>query len=452
MGVFGRLSRFILPIAMGLTILGPTASASALAGPFAPSSGAAPAIGQWQDSIARLPAPAGGCYQASYPALAWRATPCAVAPQWPLAPGPAVGPSTLGGPLTVGGSLGGPLTVGNGNDYSAQVSGTISSATGSFTHVSSGITERGQIDDQGSQVANEFTLQLNSQFFSGSPTCAKSSDPANCQAWEQFVYETDANEVFIQYWLINYDASCPSGWFSFSSDCYTNSPATSFTAGPLTAAGLSKVKFVGAAKTGGNDEVSISDGGAASIVSTSDSKIDLANAWNTTEFGVFGDGGGGAANFGNNSTLDAQTTLVGTSRAAPKCVQQGFTGETNNLTLSGTAALGSESSPTIASAQTNATTTTASCATAAGASPAITSVAPKSGPPGGAQTVTITGTNFTGASAVKFATSAATSVVVVSSTKITAKTPAHGAGVVDVRIVTPAGTSAVVAADKYTFT
>ena len=67
--------------------------------------------------------------------------------------------------------------------------------------------------------------------------------------------------------------------------------------------------------------------------------------------------------------------------------------------------------------------------------PAITSVAPKSGPLGGAQAVTITGTNFTGASAVKFGTSAATSVVVVSSTKITAKTPAHAAGVVDVQVV-----------------
>ena len=53
---------------------------------------------------------------------------------------------------------------------------------------------------------------------------------------------------------------------------------------------------------------------------------------------------------------------------------------------------------------------------------------------------------------MKFGTSAATSVVVVSSTKITAKTPAHAAGTVDVRVVTPAGTSAVVAADKYTFT
>ena len=84
--------------------------------------------------------------------------------------------------------------------------------------------------------------------------------------------------------------------------------------------------------------------------------------------------------------------------------------------------------------------------------PAITSLVPSSGPVGGAQAVTITGTNFTGASAVRFGASAATGVVVVSSTKITAKTPAHAAGVVNVQVVTPAGTSAVVAADKYTFT
>jgi DNA-binding beta-propeller fold protein YncE len=84
--------------------------------------------------------------------------------------------------------------------------------------------------------------------------------------------------------------------------------------------------------------------------------------------------------------------------------------------------------------------------------PAITSLVPSSGPPGGAQAVTISGSNYTGASSVKFGASAASSVVVVSRTKITAKTPAHAPGAVDVRVVTPAGSSAVVAADKYTFT
>ena len=78
-----------------------------------------------------------------------------------------------------------------------------------------------------------------------------------------------------------------------------------------------------------------------------------------------GDGGGSAADFGANTTLEAQTALTSTSSSAPSCVKEGFTGETNNLKLAATPALGSESSPTMASEQTNGTSGTASCATAA---------------------------------------------------------------------------------------
>ncbi len=57
--------------------------------------------------------------------------------------------------------------------------------------------------------------------------------------------------------------------------------------------------------------------------------------------------------------------------------------------------------------------------------------------------VTITGINLTGATVVKFGTVGATSVVVVNSTTITCVSPAHAAaGVVDVTVTTPAGTSA----------
>jgi hypothetical protein len=65
--------------------------------------------------------------------------------------------------------------------------------------------------------------------------------------------------------------------------------------------------------------------------------------------------------------------------------------------------------------------------------------------------VTITGTNFTGATAVNFGTTAATGVTVVNATTITATSPA-GTGVVDVTVTTPAGTSATSAADQFTFT
>jgi hypothetical protein len=64
--------------------------------------------------------------------------------------------------------------------------------------------------------------------------------------------------------------------------------------------------------------------------------------------------------------------------------------------------------------------------------------------------VTITGTGFTGATAVKFGGTAATSVVVVSGTSITCKSPVK-TGVVDVIVTTPSGTSTTSSADHYTY-
>ncbi len=73
--------------------------------------------------------------------------------------------------------------------------------------------------------------------------------------------------------------------------------------------------------------------------------------------------------------------------------------------------------------------------------PTVTAVLPNSGTTLGLTPVTISGTNFTGATSVTFGGSAATSVVVnAGGTSITALTPAHAAGVVDVAVTTPAGT------------
>ena len=65
--------------------------------------------------------------------------------------------------------------------------------------------------------------------------------------------------------------------------------------------------------------------------------------------------------------------------------------------------------------------------------PTVTGVSPSSGRSGGGTSVTITGTNFTGATAVTFGGAVPTGVTVVSATSITATTPAHALGVVDVR-------------------
>jgi Domain of unknown function (DUF4091)/IPT/TIG domain/FG-GAP-like repeat len=84
--------------------------------------------------------------------------------------------------------------------------------------------------------------------------------------------------------------------------------------------------------------------------------------------------------------------------------------------------------------------------------PTITGVSPNSGTTAGGTTVTITGTGFTGATHVLFnASTAATSFTVVSSTEITAVSPAEPAATKNIFVVTPGGTSAVVAADQFTF-
>lgn len=82
--------------------------------------------------------------------------------------------------------------------------------------------------------------------------------------------------------------------------------------------------------------------------------------------------------------------------------------------------------------------------------PAVTGLTPDHGPAVGGTTVTITGTDFSGATAVRFGASPATSFVVVSATTITAVTPA-GSGTVPVTVVTPMGTSLAGPACQYAY-
>jgi hypothetical protein len=72
--------------------------------------------------------------------------------------------------------------------------------------------------------------------------------------------------------------------------------------------------------------------------------------------------------------------------------------------------------------------------------PTISSVAPATGPTIGGTSVTITGTDFTAVSGVKFETVNAASYTVDSSTQITAIAPAWTAGAVNVSVTTAAGT------------
>ena len=82
--------------------------------------------------------------------------------------------------------------------------------------------------------------------------------------------------------------------------------------------------------------------------------------------------------------------------------------------------------------------------------PRVTKIAPTAGPPAGGTSVTITGTDLSEATAVRFGSVAAASFTVESPTSITAVSPA-GSGSVDVTVSTPAGTSRATPGDLFAY-
>jgi hypothetical protein len=259
----------------------------------------------WRETIARTEVPHEGCFQAEYPNAVWVEARCTVAPDKVYLPR----------------GHGGPQTVGNGVDYAASVSNLMSAAVGSFPTVTGVTSER----DGGSNV---YSIQLNSNFMS----TAACNGHSGCLAWEQFVYSSSETAAFMQYWLIDYGNTCPSGWNSYSGSCYKNSAAVTVPKEPITS--LASLKLSGKAVSGGNDTLVFTAGSHAYSTTGRDSVTDLASAWKQAEFNIIGDGGGSKATFNSGSSITVKVAVTHGSTAAPSCASNaGTTGETNNLTL-----------------------------------------------------------------------------------------------------------------------
>jgi hypothetical protein len=86
-----------------------------------------------------------------------------------------------------------------------------------------------------------------------------------------------------------------------------------------------------------------------------------------------------------------------------------------------------------------------------GVLPVVSGLSSTAGPTAGGQTVTLSGSALTGATAVWFGTTKATSVTRLSATSVRAVTPSRPAGDVDVRVTTPMGTSPVAANGRYSY-
>jgi hypothetical protein len=265
----------------------------------------------WRAAINAVALPGRGCFTAEYPATVWRPVACTQAPG--RAYEPAHRPS-----------------VGFGNDFAAMVSGSISSAVGSFPAIT------GLKSEKSAGVSNQYSLQMNVPYFS-SPACSTSPYPPGCTAWQQFVFsqsggKNGTSSAFMVYWLINFGAYCPSGWSQEALNCFINSAAVPVPRQKLAA--VAGLQLSGAAATGGNDTVKITTAKKAYAMSAPDSALDLAGSWTGTEFNILGDGAGSQANFNTGTNITVNIQLTDGSQTAPTCkTNQIFTYETNNLNL-----------------------------------------------------------------------------------------------------------------------
>jgi hypothetical protein len=149
-------------------------------------------------------------------------------------------------------------------------------------------------------------------------------------------------------------------------------------------------------------------------------------------------------------------TITGTNFAAGATATFGGTAATKAVVVSGTqitatTPAGSAGAVTVTVTVGGQTGSLANAFTYASPTspPTVSGVSPNSGSTAGATAVTITGTNFATGATVTFGGAAATNVVVVSGTQITATTPAGSAGAVTVTVTVGGQTGSLANAFTY---
>lgn len=304
----------------------------------------------WREVMHYVKTPVVGCFHASYPSTQWEQVECAAPPAYRSALPKRTGKEQV---------------VGNGYDYVVQTpSGhLLSSAVGSFPTVKGVKTEKSvgvpAFGDGGILGSNEYTLQVNTNFYDGSAACAGYS---GCFAWQQYVMSTNTpvsltsskltgkTEVFIEYWLINYGVDngsniCPAGFIDGGADsqgpgddCVQNTPATVIYNGQLPITQLASLQLSGSAAAKGTDKATVTYDTEAYTATVADSYTDIASGWTQAEFNVLGNAGGSRADFNTSGvSITAKIAVTDGSTSAPTCVSpssyDGTTGETNNLTI-----------------------------------------------------------------------------------------------------------------------
>jgi hypothetical protein len=247
---------------------------------------------------------------------------------------------------------------------------------GSFPSVTcmSSPCESGLFENSGSPLANVYSLQINTNDdLPATSSCVGAYDPGTCSGWQQFVYDSDMKEIQVEPALINYDNTCPATFNStdFFGNCYDENENTKAVP-KLTIQQLmsDSVKFLGQVSVVGGkltDTVKLIVSGTSYAATALDKLVNLSGHWKQTQFGIYGDRGGGEANFIGGTDLKVNLVTHSGTTMKPQCMLGGTTGESNNLNLQPAPTLGIQPAPTMQSDQnSNLPSSPAACATAKG--------------------------------------------------------------------------------------
>ena len=222
----------------------------------------------------------------------------------------------------------------------------------------------------------------------------------------------------------------------------TYSPAI----GPTIGAGLQQSIYYAAGIVGGNNTVTVTFSQAAAFP---DVRILEYRGVTTLDVTSGASGNSTAANSGAATTTSANELIFGAATVATLTKAAG-TGFTSRIITTPNGDNAEDKLVTTAGSNSATATLTdagpwvmqmVTFSAATGPVPTVSSVSPNSGAVAGGTAVTITGTNFAAGATVTFGATAATNVVVVNSTSITATTPAGTAGAVAVMVTNPGGQS-----------
>jgi hypothetical protein len=233
----------------------------------------------------------------------------------------------------------------------------------------------------------------------------------------------------------------------------------SLAAGPVKGTGLTQSIYYAKNILGGSNSVIVTFSKSASFPDVRILEYSGADTSNPLDVVASANGSSASANSGSATTTAANELIFGAD-----------TVETGNLTAGTSFTLRILTSPDSDLAEDRSVTTTGAYSATAtltssgpwvmqmvafkasgtGSAPTVSTISPNSGSINGGTAVTITGTNFVSGATVTFGGTAATNVTVVSGTSITATTPAHAAGAVNVVVTDSSGSGTLTNGFTYT--